>query len=109
MLNGFVLDALPLSGKVSVLKVNYRCSDRFISEDLVVVHRINNEWRTSWEDRLEIVAFVELWVGLIFLVGAPLIISLVSNVENQVGVRGTAVVTRGKVEGVNHVDTDHAL
>lgn len=77
-----MFDALPFWREIAVLQIYRSCSDRIISEDIIVVHDLDNKWRASWEGAFELEAFEEVRVGLIFLVLVPLIVLLSSTTDD---------------------------
>lgn len=109
VLDGFVVQCAPLWQEVPVLKIDLCAANQVISEEVIVVHRIDEQHGTAREDRLEVVVFAELGIGLIQNVVLLLIINLLAQFQNQVGVRESTHISTSQIKSLNHVNSHDAL
>ena len=84
MLDRLVLDALPLGGEIAIFNVDGGDTHGVVTKDLIVVHHVDIQRGTAWEDSFKVEALVKLRVRLILLVLVPKVINPVSHGNYQI-------------------------
>jgi hypothetical protein len=92
-LDRFVQNRFPLKVEVPVLEIKYRRTDQLVTEQKIVVHRVDDKRGAAREPSFKVVRFVEVWVRLIKLVLFTIRVRDVTNRELEIRVRFSAHIT----------------
>ena len=105
ILDWLIFYALPFFIKVPIVKIQFSNTDQIISEEVVVIVSLHDQERSTWERNVEIVALVESWVSVVYLVVFSLVVYLGATFHDKIGVRRREEIFLGKVEAFKHVDS----
>lgn len=94
---------LPLSGEVSILKVDCGRSNKIVSKDVIIVVSINHKWRTTGERSLKFEHLVELWIGVIKLIIVSFIFDFVIASNVKVRITMTSIISGHEIDTLDHI------
>lgn len=109
VLDRFILDALPLRREKPVFKVNASCTNKFIAKYGVIVENLNVQGGTAREDRFKIEVFIKLRIRLIINIQVPFIVYLFAQINFEVRIRETTVVSGSQIVCASNVEPHYAL
>ena len=105
ILDWLIFYALPFFIKVPIIKIQFGNTNQIISKEVVIIVSLHNQERSTWERNVEIVALVESWVSVVYLVVFSLVVHLRATFHDKIRVRRREEIFLGKVEAFKHVDS----
>ena len=109
VLNWLVFKSTPLSLEVPVLQVYLGSSDEIVTEEIIIVHNLNLELRTTWEYSFEVIMSSKPGIRFIEYIIITFVEFLISYFKLHVRIRETSYISRCKIISTDHVCSHDAL
>jgi len=109
ILNGFILNRLPLGAEEPIIKINRSLSNQLITKQEIIIKDLDNNVRIARELTLHLIHLVEFGVWLVNLVVVLLVENLGATFYVRVGITVRSDVTLSHVVTFQKVQANRRL